>query len=100
MQEGEPGHTLEKRHDRGTGIEAVVVCQPRLQCTAGYVKHRGCLALGDSLNMQLAVPCKEVSAFEARPMLVAIILAMLRCLDYRCHSDLPTKAPTMSEVEG
>ena len=50
--------------------------------------------------MQLAVPCKEVSAFEARPTLVAIIVATLRCLDYRCHSYLPTKAPTMSEVEG
>jgi hypothetical protein len=73
---------------------------PATLCTAGHVKHRGCLALGDSLDMQLAIPCKEVRAFEASPTLVAIMIAMLRCLDYRCHSYLPAAAPTMSEVEG
>src|SRR5262245_66050140 len=100
MQEGEPGHTLEKCHDRGTGIEAVVVGQPRLQGTAGHVKHRGCLALGDSLDLQLAILGKEVSAFEARPTLVAIMIAMLRCVDYRCHSYLPTEAPTIVRSGG
>jgi hypothetical protein len=100
MQAGETGHTLEKRHACGTGIEAVVVCPPRLQRAAGHVQHLGCLALGDLLRMQLAVSCQEVSAFEARSALVAIIVVMVLCLDYRCHSYLPTEAPTMSEVEG
>jgi hypothetical protein len=86
---------MEKRHDRGTGLEAGVVGPPRLQRATGYVKHRDCLALGDSLDMQLAIPCKEVSAFEASLTLVAIMIAMLRCWDYRCHSSLPTAAPTM-----
>jgi hypothetical protein len=100
MQEGEPRHTLEKRHDRGTGIETVVVGPPRLQRAAGHVKPLGCLALGDLLSMPCAVSCPEGSAFEARPALVAIIVATGLCLDYRCQSYLPTEAPTMSEVEG
>ena len=66
-----------------------------LQRAAGRLKHLGCLALGDPLRVQLAIPYKEVSAFEARPALVAIIIATVLVLDYRCHSDLPTEAPTM-----
>jgi hypothetical protein len=91
---------VEKRHARGTGIKAVVVGPPRLPWTAGHVKHRGCLARGDSQAMQLAIPCKEVRAFEASPTLVAILIAMVRGVDYRCQSYLPTAAPTMCEVEG
>src|SRR5262249_40540024 len=70
------------------------------QGTAGHVKHRGCLALGDSLDLQLAILGKEVSAFEARSTLVAIMIAMLRCVDYRCHSYLPTEAPTIVRSGG
>jgi hypothetical protein len=85
MQEGETGSTLEKRHDRGTGIEAVLVRAPRLQRTAGHVKPLGRLTLGDTLGVQITIPRKQVSAFEARPALVTSIIATLRVLDDRCH---------------
>jgi hypothetical protein len=88
MQEGEPGHTVKKGHDRGTGIEAVVVHTPRLQCTARDVKHLGRLALGDTLSVQIAILRKQVSAFDARPALVTLLMTTLLVLDYRCHSYL------------
>jgi hypothetical protein len=46
-------------------------------------------------GMQFAILCKEVSTFEASRTLVAIIIATLLVLDYRCHSYLPTEAPIM-----
>src|SRR5882724_12276245 len=88
MQEGETGSTLEKRHDRGTGIEAVLVRAPRLQRTAGHVQPLGRLTLGDPLDVQLTIPRKQGRAFEARPALVTILIATLLVLDYRCHRDL------------
>src|SRR6266571_5456335 len=92
MQEGETGNTLEKRHDRGTGIEAVLVRAPRLQRTAGHVQPLGRLTLGDTLGVQLTIPCKQVRAFDARPALVTILIATLLVLDYRCHSYLPYRS--------
>jgi Family of unknown function (DUF6399) len=56
---------------------------------------KGCRVADAVIKAQLAILCKEVSAFKASPTLVAIIIAMLRCLDYRCHSYLPTEASTM-----
>jgi hypothetical protein len=46
------------------------------------------LTLGDTLGLQIAIPLKKVSAFEAIPALVLIIVASLRLLDYRAHSYL------------
>ncbi len=40
------------------------------------------------MGVQIAIPFKQVSAFEASPALVAIIIAPLLLLDYRCHSYL------------
>ena len=88
MQEGETGHAVKKRHDRGTRIEALLVRPPRLQRAAGHVKHLGRLTLGDPLGLQIAIPRKQVSAFEALPALVAILVASLRVLDYVAHSYL------------
>jgi len=48
MQEGETRHTLEKRHDGGTRIEALLLRPPRLQRRAGHLKHRGGSTLGDA----------------------------------------------------
>ena len=88
MQEGETRNTLEKRHDRGTGIEAVRVRSPRLQRTAGHVKPLGRLTLGPPLDFQIAIPRKQVSVFEALPSLVAISMATWRLLDDGAHSSL------------
>ena len=88
MQEGETGTTVEKRPDRGTRIEAVLVCPPRLQCAAGHVKHLGGLTLGCALSVQVAILRKQVSAFDARPAFVASIVAMGLTLAYRFHSSL------------
>ena len=77
MQEGETWHALEKRHDRGTLVEALLIRTPRLQRAAGHLKHLGGLTLGDALGVQLAIPLTQVSAFEARPALVAIFVATL-----------------------
>jgi hypothetical protein len=63
-------------------------------------KHLGCLALGAPLGIQLAIPCKEVSALEEGPALGAILIATLLGLDYRCHNSLPTKVPPMRAMEG
>ncbi len=75
MQKGKPRNTVKKGHDRGTRIEAVLICPPRLQRAAGDVKYRGHLTLGDTLGVQIGIPRKQVRAFEARPALVAIIIA-------------------------
>jgi hypothetical protein len=50
------GLLLKKRHDPRTGIEAVLVQAPRLQCAARHVKHLRRLTLGDALGVQVAVP--------------------------------------------
>src|SRR5262249_37264336 len=40
---------------------------------------------GDPLSAQLPIACKQVSALETRPALVAIMIATVLFLDYRCH---------------
>jgi hypothetical protein len=52
------------------------------KCRAYLEGHRGRPAL-----------YKEVSAFEASPALVAVIIATLLFLDHRCHSYLPHRSP-------
>src|SRR5262245_50579400 len=88
MQEGETGNAVKKGCDRRTRIEAFLIRTPRLQRAAGYRQDLGCLALGDTLGLQRAIPCPQVSAFEARPALVAIILATVLVVENRCHSSL------------
>jgi hypothetical protein len=88
MPEGKTGDAVKKRHDRRTLVEALVVGAPRLQCRAGHLKHLGRLTLRDTLGLQSTIRCQEVSAFEAIPALVASLVASLRLLDYRSHSDL------------
>jgi hypothetical protein len=70
----------------------LLLCPPGLQGSTRHVKHLGRLTLGHALRVQLAIPFQEVSPCEASPALVAIILATLLCLDYRCHSYLPYRS--------
>src|SRR5712691_1381314 len=88
MQERETWHALEKRHDRGTLVQALLIRTPCLQRAARHLKHLSGLTLGDPLGVQRAIPLTQRSAFEASPVLVAIFVASLRMLDYRSHSDL------------
>src|SRR5215831_16332620 len=97
MQEGEPGDTVKKGPHLGAGIEAVLVRPPRLERTAGHGQHLGRSALGDPLGVQFPIACKQVSALEARPALVAIMIALVLCLDYRCHRLPPLPKPLPCE---
>jgi hypothetical protein len=74
---------VEKRHDSGTGVEAVWGRAPRLLRAARHVKPFDRLTLGEALGCEIAILRKEVSPFEAIPALVAIIVASLRPLDDR-----------------
>ena len=91
MQEGEPRNTLEKRYDRRTRVEALLIRPPRLKRAAGHIKHFGRLTLGDTLGLESAIRLKQVSAFEAIPALVAITIATLCVMDYSAHSYLLPK---------
>jgi hypothetical protein len=51
MQEGKTGDTVKKRHNSRTLVEALLVRPPRLQRTAGHVKHLGRLTLGHPLGL-------------------------------------------------
>jgi hypothetical protein len=88
MQKGEPWNAVKKRHDRGTCVEVLLVCPPGLQRAAGHLQHLGRLTLGEALGVQVAILRKQVSAFEALPALVALIVALWLLLDYRAHSYL------------
>ena len=88
MQEGETGNAMKKGHDRRTRVEACLIRAPRLQRAAGHCQNLGCLTLGDTLGLQRAIPRPQVSAFDTRPALVAIIIATLLVLENRCHSSL------------
>jgi len=88
MQEGETRNTLKKLNDRGTLVEALLVRPPRLQRGAGHLQLLGRLTLGEALGVQIAIPLKQVSAFEAIPALGAIITATLLGIDDCSHSSL------------
>jgi hypothetical protein len=88
MQEGETGNTVKKRHDSRTLVEAVRVRPPRLQRATGNVKHLGRLTLGKALSVAITLPLSPLSAFDALPALVAIIVASLLILDDCAHSYL------------
>ena len=42
----------------------------------------------NDLGVQIAIPRTQLSAFNTIPAVVAIIVALLRLLDYCAHSDL------------
>jgi len=88
MQESKTGDAVKKRHNRGTLIEILLVRPPGLQCTAGHVKHLRRLTLGHPLGCEIAIALKPLRAFEATPVLVAILIATLLVLDYCSHSYL------------
>ena len=88
MQESQTGDTVKKRHDRGTLIKVLLVRPPGLQCTAGHIKHLRRLTLGHPLGFEVAIALKPLRAFEAAPVLVAVIMATLLVLDYCSHSYL------------
>ena len=88
MQEGETRNTLQKLNDRGTRVEARLVRPPRLQRGAGPLQFLGRLTLGAALGVQVAIPLKQVSAFEAIPALGAIIPATLLGIEDCSHSSL------------
>ena len=85
MEECETGNTLEKRHNSGTGVQAVLIHTPCLQGATGYVQPLGRLALGEPLGVSLALSFKQLSTLAARPALIAIMIATVLVLDYRCH---------------
>ena len=80
MQESQTGDTVKKRHDRGTLIKVLLVRPPGLQCTAGHIKHLRRLTLGHPLGFEVAIALKLLRAFEAAPVLVAVIMATLLVL--------------------
>jgi hypothetical protein len=49
------------------------------------VKHLGRLTLGETLGFEIAIPLIQLSAFDALPALVAILIAGLDILDYCSH---------------
>ncbi len=76
MQKGETWNAVKKRYDRGTCVEVLLVGPPGLERAAGHLQHLGRLTLGEALGVQVAILRKQVSAFEALPALVAIIVAL------------------------
>jgi hypothetical protein len=88
MQESKPRRPLKKLNDRRTRVESLLIRPPRLQRAAGHLKHLGRLTLGEALGFETALPFKQLSAFEALPALVAILIATLLVLAYCSHSYL------------
>ncbi len=88
MQEGQPRTALKELGDVGTDIEAVVPYAPGLQGGSGNLELCGRLTLGDARSSQLSVLRKKVRTFEAIPAWLAVMVALLRVLDYGSHSDL------------
>jgi hypothetical protein len=72
---------VKKCHDRGTRVEALLIHPPRLQRATGHVQYLRGLTLGETLSLEIAIPCKQVSAFAASPALVAIIVALVCIVD-------------------
>ena len=65
-----------------------MVRPPRLQRATGHLKPLGRLTLGEALGVQVAIRRRQVSAFEALPALVTLLVALVLLLDDRSHSDL------------
>jgi len=72
MQEGKTGDTVQKRHNSRTRVEAFLVRPPRLQRTAGHVKHLGRLTLGHPLGFEIAIACNFSRLMDSYPILVIV----------------------------
>jgi hypothetical protein len=72
----------------GTDIERVMSCTPGLQGGSGNLKLYSSLTLGHALGSQRTILFEEVRTFESIPAWLAVIVTLLRVLDYRSHSDL------------
>ena len=94
-QEGKTGEAGKKGHDRRTLVEALLGGAPRLQRRAGPLKHLGRLTRRATLGLQRPIRCQEVSACEAIPALVAILVASWRLLDSRSHRALLVPSCTL-----
>jgi hypothetical protein len=92
-EEGEPRNTVTKRHDHRTRVEAVLGGAPRWPRTAGHVKDLGSLTPGDTLGVQSAIPLKPLSAFEASPAWVALLMVTLLILASCAHRSLLLRTP-------
>jgi hypothetical protein len=88
MEACQTGNTFKKCHDSGTGIETLLPHAPRLQRGAGNVQPLSGWTLGDTLGLQVAIPRKQLSAFETIPALVASLIITLRLLDDCSHCSL------------
>jgi len=86
MQKGEPWNAVQNRYDRGTGVAGLLVGPPGLQRAAGHLQPLGRLTLGEAPGVQVARLRKPVSAFEALPAWVALLVALGLLLDDRAHS--------------
>jgi hypothetical protein len=93
MQEGETGNAVEKHHDGRALVQALLICPPCLERAAGHVEYLGRLALGEPLGVQLAIAFTQIGTFEACPALVAIMIATVLFLAYRCHRLPPLPKP-------
>ena len=62
-----------------------MVRPPGLQCAARHVKHLRRLTLGEALGLQMAIPLTQLSAFDAVPALMAVIIDTLLILDDGAH---------------
>jgi hypothetical protein len=61
---------------------------PGLKSRSGNLELFGSVTLGEALNAQLPVLCKEVCAFESIPTGLAFRVELLLILDDGSHSDL------------
>jgi hypothetical protein len=93
VEDGEARNALKELNPLRTGIEPILPRQPRVQRGTGHAQRLGRLTLGDPLGVQRAIPCKPVSTFAASPALIAIMIATVLVLDYRCHRFPPLPKP-------
>ena len=88
MEEGETRNTVKKRHDNGALIEALLVRPLCLQGAARHVQPLRRLTLGEALGLPMALPLTQLSACDAVPALMAVIMDPLRIWDDGAHRSL------------
>jgi hypothetical protein len=88
MQEGETGNPVEQSHDNWTRSAALLGRAPRWQRAAGHGPRLGRWTRRETLRLAIAILGIPLSACEAMPALVAILVAAWLSRDSRSHSDL------------